>query len=104
MLPCPTITIIVIKLTGRSWMKTRRSANWRKKITLPWPNVSGRPVGSEGLGNGPPTVLRYYLDEHLPPTIAEQLRYRGIDAISAVEAGMAARAIIDEEQLAFAAT
>jgi predicted nuclease of predicted toxin-antitoxin system len=47
-------------------------------------------------------LLRYYLDEHLPPVIAEQLRIRGIDALAATEVGRAARAITDEEQLAFA--
>jgi Domain of unknown function (DUF5615) len=35
-----------------------------------------------------PAPLRYYLDEHLPPVIAERLR---------------ARAVTDEEQLVFAA-
>jgi predicted nuclease of predicted toxin-antitoxin system len=55
-------------------------------------------VGSES-----PAPLRYYLDEHLPPVIAEQLRARGIDALAAAEAGKAARAVTDEKQLAFAA-
>lgn len=54
------------------------------------------------MSDGRPEPLRYYLDEHLSPVIAEQLRVRGIDALAAVEAGRAARAVTDAEQLAFA--
>jgi predicted nuclease of predicted toxin-antitoxin system len=55
------------------------------------------------LDSGSPASRRHYLDEHLPPVIAEHLRARGIDALAAVEADRAGRAITDEEQLAFAA-
>lgn len=55
------------------------------------------------MGSDPPAALRYYLDEHLPPVVAEQLRARGVDALAAAEVAGAARAISDEEQLAFAA-
>jgi predicted nuclease of predicted toxin-antitoxin system len=55
------------------------------------------------VGSDRSAALRYYLDEHLPPVIAEQLRARGVDALAAVDVDRAARAIADEEQLAFAA-
>ena len=44
--------------------------------------------------------MRLYLDENLPPELAVQLRRRGIEAITATEAGM--RTTSDEEQLSFA--
>lgn len=48
--------------------------------------------------------LRYYLDEHIDPAVAAQLRARGVDAITAAEAGRAGQSIADIEQLAYAAT
>jgi predicted nuclease of predicted toxin-antitoxin system len=65
--------------------------------------VYARLVEGEGVDSAPPAPFRYYLDEHVPTVMAEQLRARGIDALAATEAGRAARAITDEEQLAFAA-
>jgi hypothetical protein len=56
-------------------------------------------VGSEGLGGNSPPPLRYYLDEHLPPVIAEQLRARGIVTLAATEAGRVPVAITDEDNL-----
>lgn len=47
--------------------------------------------------------LRYFLDEHMRPEIAEQLRRRGIDAQTTVEAGRAHRSYSDESQLDYAA-
>ena len=46
--------------------------------------------------------LCYYMDEHMRPTIAEQLRARGIDTQTTVEAGRAHQAYSDESQLAYA--
>jgi predicted nuclease of predicted toxin-antitoxin system len=45
--------------------------------------------------------VKFYLDEDLSPRIAELLRRRGLDAISAAEAGN--RQISDQEQLPYAA-
>jgi predicted nuclease of predicted toxin-antitoxin system len=45
--------------------------------------------------------MRFYLDEDLSPQIAERLRKRGIDAVSALEAGNIQ--LSDREQLAHAA-
>ncbi len=47
--------------------------------------------------------LRYYLDEHMRPAIAEQLRLRGIDVETTVEAGRAHQSFSDESQLQYAA-
>jgi len=47
--------------------------------------------------------LRYYLDEHMRPAIAEQLRLRGIDVETTVEAGRAHQGFSDESQLQYAA-
>lgn len=47
-------------------------------------------------------MLRYYFDEHLSDAIAEQLRTRGVDVVTAKEVGRANRTISDDEQLAFA--
>lgn len=44
--------------------------------------------------------ISFYLDEHFPPGVAEGLRARGVDALSAREAGRLS--FSDEEQLAFA--
>ena len=46
--------------------------------------------------------MTFYLDENLPPAIAEALRRRGLDAVSAHEIGRTG--ISDPEQLAFAAS
>ena len=46
--------------------------------------------------------LRYYMDEHMRPAIAEQLRIRGVDAQTTVEAGRAHQAFSDASQLAYA--
>jgi hypothetical protein len=45
---------------------------------------------------------RYYMDEHMRPAIAEQLRVRGIDVQTTVEAGRAHQAYSDASQLAYA--
>lgn len=45
--------------------------------------------------------MKFYLDEDLSPRIAERLRKRGIDAVSAFEAGNVQ--LSDREQLAYAA-
>ena len=47
-------------------------------------------------------MLRYYFDEHVDPDIATALRLRSIDALTALEAGLALKRIPDAEQLAFA--
>lgn len=48
--------------------------------------------------------LRYYLDEDVihGPLVAEELRKRGVDTITALEAGRAGREISDQEQLEYA--
>ena len=45
--------------------------------------------------------IRYHLDEHVDPAVAEGLRRRGVDVTTTVEAGLAGAS--DEEQLASAA-
>jgi len=45
--------------------------------------------------------IRYHLDEHVDPAVAEGLRRRGVDVTTTLEAGLAGAS--DEEQLAFAA-
>lgn len=45
--------------------------------------------------------MKFYLDEDLSPRIAESLRRRGVDAISAFEVGNVQMS--DREQLAYAA-
>jgi predicted nuclease of predicted toxin-antitoxin system len=45
--------------------------------------------------------VKFYLDEDLTPQIAERLRKRGFDAVSAFEAGNAQ--ISDRQQLTYAA-
>ncbi|MBF8265291.1 MAG: hypothetical protein HW384_1155 [Dehalococcoidia bacterium] len=44
--------------------------------------------------------LRLYLDENITPVLAQQLRRRGFDVVSASEVGMLAKT--DEEQLEYA--
>lgn len=46
--------------------------------------------------------LRYFFDEHMRIAIAEQLRERGIDVLTTVEAGRANHRISDIDQLRFA--
>jgi hypothetical protein len=45
-------------------------------------------------------AIRFHLDEHLPPAIAEGLRRRGIDVTTALEAGLLGAA--DEGHLGYA--
>ena len=45
-------------------------------------------------------LIRYHLDEHVDPAVAEGLRRRGIDVITTVEAGL--MGATDENQLAIA--
>ena len=47
-----------------------------------------------------PESLRFYLDEHVDPAIAEGLRRRGIDALTTAEAGLLNAS--DEKQMALA--
>lgn len=49
-------------------------------------------------------MLRYFFDEHVKEAIADQLTLRGIDVLTAKDAGRANQEIPDEEQLAFATT
>jgi hypothetical protein len=48
--------------------------------------------------------LRYYLDENVVhgPVVARELRARGVDAITALDAGRAGQEIADQEQLEYA--
>ena len=46
--------------------------------------------------------LRFYLDENMDPEIAEQLRRRGIDALSARDVSLLR--VSDDVQLRYAAT
>lgn len=48
------------------------------------------------------TPIRYYFDEHVRAAIVGYLRSRGIDVLTAREAGRAHRRIADTEQLSFA--
>lgn len=45
--------------------------------------------------------IRYHLDEHVDPAVAEGLRQRGVDVTTTVEAGLTGAS--DMDQLAFAA-
>ena len=47
-------------------------------------------------------VVRYYADQHVPRPVIEGLRRRGIDVLTAQEAGRCA--LPDPDQLAFAAS
>jgi predicted nuclease of predicted toxin-antitoxin system len=48
-------------------------------------------------------MLRYFFDEHVKEAIADQLKLRGIDVLTAKDAERANQEISDEDQLAFAA-
>jgi len=47
-----------------------------------------------------PTPLRFHLDEHVSPAVAEGLRRRGIDVTTSQDAGL--RGARDSEHVAFA--
>ncbi len=47
-----------------------------------------------------PTPLRFHLDEHVSPAVAEGLRRRGIDVTTTLDAGLAGA--LDADHLAFA--
>lgn len=47
--------------------------------------------------------LRYYLDEHMRPAIAAQLRARGTDTVATAGTGRAHHGLSDEDKLRFAA-
>lgn len=47
-----------------------------------------------------PAPIRFHLDEHIDPAIANGLRRRGIDVTTTADAGL--QGTTDEEQLAFA--
>jgi predicted nuclease of predicted toxin-antitoxin system len=47
-----------------------------------------------------PAPIRFHLDEHIHPAVANGLRRRGIDVTTAADAGL--RGATDEEHLAFA--
>lgn len=49
-----------------------------------------------------PEPLRYYFDEHIDPAIAVQLRARGVDVLTAADAGRAGQGVTDADQLAYA--
>ena len=49
-------------------------------------------------------MLSYYFDEHVDGRIANGLRRRSIDVLTAQEAGRAGRKIADPDQLAYAST
>lgn len=48
--------------------------------------------------------FRYYLDENVShgPIVAVQLQRRGVDAITAVDAGRAGQGVMDQDQLDYA--
>ena len=48
-------------------------------------------------------MLRYFFDEHVVDAIAEQLRRRGVDVLTAHAAGMANQGIHDDAVLRYAA-
>lgn len=50
----------------------------------------------------PPSVVMFYLDEHVSPAVAAYLRRYAIDVLTAQEAGRAGLAISDADQLTFA--
>ena len=47
-----------------------------------------------------PRTIRFYLDEHVDPAIADGLRRRGIDVTTTLDAGLVSAS--DEQQLAYA--
>jgi predicted nuclease of predicted toxin-antitoxin system len=49
-----------------------------------------------------PQTIRYHLDEHVDPVIADGLRRRGIDVTTTVEAGL--RSALDVDHVRFART
>lgn len=49
-------------------------------------------------------MLRYFFDEHIDLAITRQLRQRGIDVQTALEAGRANQGITDADHLAFASS
>src|SRR5262249_46512196 len=57
---------------------------------------------ADGPGAAPATPVRYFLDEHIDPGVAQYLRAHGIDVLTAPEAGRANQRISDTDQLAYA--
>jgi hypothetical protein len=49
-----------------------------------------------------PTEVRFHLDEHVPPAIAEGLRRRGIDVTTTVDAGLTGADDVDHISFALA--
>jgi len=47
-------------------------------------------------------MLRYFFDEQIDSPITKQLKLRGVDVLTAQEAGRAGKKIPDDEQLAYA--
>ena len=47
-----------------------------------------------------PQAIRYHLDEHVDPVIADGLRRRGIDVMTTVEAGLRSAADVEHARLA----
>jgi len=70
--------------------------------TRPSPDACERPSPNASSTWRMDERLHYYLDEHMRPAIAHQLRARGVDVMTTAEAGRAARRISDVDQLAFA--